>query len=852
MSRETIIEEALRIEVLSPTLLRVEERGPAGFEDRTTFHVADRSSEPFSFERVDSEIGVELRSEAWRVVVEGPRPGIECVRIHDPAGVLLFDGARPIPSSAFLPEPGQAIGCWAFQDTPRIVPPSWGALPPPAGDEDAQSGWDCENQARDVYIFLPGAEGYRRVVADFLRLTGKVSLPPLCAFGLIDSRYHPYRQDEALETIDTYRAHKIPLDIFVLDTDWRVGASHGYAINTQLLPDLEGFLREAHARGIRVMLNDHPEPHHPQALSPEELRYRWEGLSGLLKLGVDYWWFDRNWHVSLGSPAAGLSKEVWGMRLYHDVARAVRPHARPMVLSNVEGIDNGFLKHPPSPSAHRYPIWWTGDTRADWKDLARGVRNAVNGGLLSLLPYISEDLGGHVDMPDEELYARFVQFGALSPVCRLHCTAGMHRYPWRFGAAGEIAADYIRLRYRLLPTIYAAAHEAYEHGRPLLRRCDLEWPSHPEATSSTQYLLGDDLLVAPILEPVVPLEPVPATLLSRTDGKNGVDAEYFAGDVPEGAPAARAIEADICHTWHGRHPVPGLDVRRFAARWETILGPIPESGLYRIAVKTQGRVRMWIDRESVLDCTDPTAPVFKFIDRYLHQGSTHAIRIEYASLGRWGAQCEFVWGRHQRAKVAREIWLPPGAWTDVWTGEVRNGPATIKREAALPHVPMYARGGGVIFSIPPRETTGAAYWPELTLDLFPHAGVGACIREVVEDDGQTVEYASGVQRRTRVVHARQGDRIVLTIEAAHGSTPDAPMNRDLVLRWHGLPRSPTEVRINERPSKDFRWIRTTARLPIGGLADRAGALDSALLEIKIPSHPVREPLYIELPGLFPS
>ena len=52
--------------------------------------------------------------------------------------------------------------------------------------------------------------------------------------------------------------------------------------------------------------------------------------------------------------------------------------------------------------------------------------------------------------------------------------------------------------------LYAAAFEASRSGTPLMRRCDLEWPEMPEASDSTQYLLGDDLLVAPILEPARP------------------------------------------------------------------------------------------------------------------------------------------------------------------------------------------------------------------------------------------------------------------------------------------------------------------------------------------------------------
>jgi hypothetical protein len=849
MNREVIIDDVLRVQALSPTLLRVEERGSAGFEDRPSFYVLNREGPGAHLERTDRAGGVELRTEHWRVTVEGPRPAIENVRIHDAHGVLLFEGSRPIPTAAFLPNPSDAIAYWAFLDAPRVIPPPWGALPPPPGIDDPRSGWDFSNQARDAYIFLPREGGYSRVVADFLALTGRIPLPPLCALGVIDSRYHPYRQEEALDVIETFRRHRIPLDIFVLDTDWRVGASHGYAVNTELLPDLPGFIREAHARGVRVMLNDHPQPHAPGALAPEELRYRYEGLSSLLKIGVDYWWFDRNWHVSLDAPAAGITKEVWGMRLYHEVTRAVRPRARPLVLSNVEGIDNGVLNGPPSPAAHRYPIWWTGDTAARWRDLARGVQNAVDGGVRSLLPFISEDLGGHLYMPEQELYARFMQYGAFAPICRLHCTAGMHRHPWRYGAAGEIAAEYFRLRHRLLPTIYAAAHEAHAHGRPLLRRCDLEWPAHVEARASDQYLFGADLLVAPIVEPVVPLEPTPSNFLSTANGRPGVEAEYFNGNSVSGAPAARRIEADICHSWHREGPAPMVDRRRFAARWETRLGPIPESGLYRLALHTQGLARMWVDGECAIDSADPNAPVLKHADFYLHRGSIHRIRIEYVGTGTWGAHCEFLWGRHRRAAVERAIWIPPGEWHDIWTGEAVAGPLLITRRATLAQIPLFARAGGAIFSIPLRTSAGAAFWPELTIDLFAPAGAGAQMREIVEDDGLSIDYETGAVRRTRVLHARDADRIILNIEAARGAPPDAPVERRLTLRWHGLERMPAEILVNERPFDGVAWTQTDARLPLDDLAKRGGARATRVLEIKPPAHRADTALFVELRGL---
>ena len=492
----------VRVQPLGPYLVRIETRGPRGFEDRETFTVADRAGEPVAVQEWRGAGETAVATAHYRVVVPENAAGLAGVRVEDAAGATLCELSGALLGKKFLPAPSALPAVWVLGDAPRVVPPAWGALPPPDGAADATSGWDLANDAPDVYVFFPRAAGYARFRADFLRLTGGIPLVPLYALGLWYSRYYAYGEDTALATIDRFRAEGIPLDVFVADTDWRVGASCGYAVNPALFPDMARFVRQAHARQVRVMLNDHPEPKGKSALDPEELRFRRDGLVSLLEQGVDLWWFDRNWHTHLQAPAPGLEKEVWGMRLYRDVARGFRPDRRPLILSNVDGINNGRRDAPSHPAAHRFPVWWTGDTCAEWNYLRLGVSNAVDGGLVSLLPYVHEDLGGHHGQPDPELYVRFMQFGAFSPVARIHCTTQVHRYPWAYGAdVARIVGDYFRLRYRLLPLLYSAAYEAHRSGTPLLRRCDLEWPEFPEAADPAQYLLGDDLLVAPILEP---------------------------------------------------------------------------------------------------------------------------------------------------------------------------------------------------------------------------------------------------------------------------------------------------------------------------------------------------------------
>jgi alpha-D-xyloside xylohydrolase len=110
-------------------------------------------------------------------------------------------------------------------------------------------------------------------------------------------------------------------------------------------------------------------------------------------------------------------------------------------------------------------------------------------------------VGGFTGTPSPELYARWAQFGALSPLVRFHGTTS--RLPWEFPEfAAEIAVDALRLRYRLMPYIYSVAVESARTGVPMMRALLVDSPDDPAAwTAELEYRLGADLLVAPMVDP---------------------------------------------------------------------------------------------------------------------------------------------------------------------------------------------------------------------------------------------------------------------------------------------------------------------------------------------------------------
>ena len=775
----------VRIQLLSPTLVRLEERGPQGFEDRPTFLVVERNWPGTAFSREEEGGATIIRTKNYAVRVPTGGPSLGGVEVQSASGELLYRVEGALPARPRFPAPSDLAGAFVVADSPRVVPPAWGATPPPDGaampvNLVQTSGWELGNDAPDVYVFI-NAAGYAALRKEFLRLTGPIPLPPKFVLGFWNSRYHPYTEQEALGDIDRYRREGIPLDVFVVDTDWRVGGSGGYDVETRCFPDMARFLREAHSRHVKVMFNDHPQPNGMQPLEPKMLRFRWEGLTKLLGMGLDFWWFDRNWHDVIPGPTTGIATEEWGQRLYYDIEARFRPSERPLLMSMCSS----------QPSSHRYPIWWTGDIRSDWPSYRKAIADSVGYGV-RLLPWVNEDLGGFVGDPDPEFYVRFLEYGCLSPVARVHCNRGRIRYPWAFGEEAQtIVTDYIKLRYRLMPTLYAAARRAYDDGTPILRRCDLEWPAIPEAQDNSQYLLGDDLLVAPALASKWGSEvPLPTDLLRTPTGEPGLRAEYFANARLEGQPVLVRTDAILDFAWDAS-PGPGLDKERFSVRWTGWLGPIPATGEARFVTVTDDGVRLWLDGKLIINNWTSHDVTTDRASAMLEAGKSYDVKLEYFQ-GGGGAVCRLAWIPplpEEPTGSSRSVWIPPGVWEDAWTGEQVSGPRKLDVVSPLWHTPMYMRRGGIVLLAPAVQYTGEKPWDPVTVEAFAGRGAqGRVVREFYEDDGSTTGYQKGECARTQIELAQpEPGRVALTIQAVNGDFHGRQKKRAWIVRIHLAP-----------------------------------------------------------------
>jgi len=838
----------LRIQALSPTLVRLEVKGPHGFEDRPSFHAVERAWAGTPLQRADSGAEVVLRTARWSVWAPARAKDLRGLRIKDAAGATLWAWDGRLDSTRALPAPGERPLAWAVADTPRIIPPPWGATPAPAGAPlPGTSGWDLGNDAPDLYVFLPGGD-YATLRADLLRLTGPTGLPPLYLFGGFHSRYYPYTDRGVLGLVREYREREFPLDVFMVDTDWRVSASYGYDENLKLFPDMGEFLGKAHQLGVRVGFNDHPKPVADLALDPAEMQFRFDNLGRWLRLGVDFWWFDRNWEVSLAEPLPGLRKEVWGMRVFHDTTLAFHPDRRPLIMANVDGVDNGHLNRPSDMAAHRFPFQWTGDTLVGWATVREGVANAVKLGVHSLVPYVSEDLGGHEGIPSPELYLRSYQSGALSAVVRPHCSNSPFfvREPWALGPEVEaIARDYLRMRYRLLPHLYAAARRNFDTGEPLLRRLDLAFPQRPEAAANDQYLLGDGLLVAPITDGGPCLQPVPPGWLRTVGGQPGLLLELFPNENLLGQPRAGRVEPRVDADWSDSPPGPGIALDHFSARWT---GTVTPDRPAQLGMRMEEGGRLWLDGRLVVDQWIHSARNLGLDPVTLEPGRTHDLKVELRH-SEGGASCQLFFRPMELPSrpAVRKVWLPEGEWINAWNGDRIRGPRTVEVSAGPAVAPLFLRAGSLFALAPDMQHTGEKPWDPLTLDVYPHPAAPARA-ELYEDDGISNGYLRGACRRTALEARMDPDRkrVTVKIGPAAGTWPDAPGARAWGVRLHAPPGlGPVqEVRVDGVRSAGWRLIaKGLAATPF---QLQGPALDGDVVEVELPSMPVAGGRVVEL------
>ncbi|MEU8685724.1 glycoside hydrolase family 31 protein [Streptomyces sp. NPDC048611] len=394
-----------------------------------------------------------------------------------------------------------------------------------------------------------------RVLQVWTALTGAPALPPQWALGYQHARWGFGGEAEVRRVVAGYQERELPLSAVHLDID-HFDRHRVFTVDKERYPDLPGLARDLRADGVRLVSIVDPavkaEPGDAvyeggaaadafvqdargrevrglvwpgESVYPDftDARVRkWWGAQYAERLaqGFSGFWHDMNEPVSFAAFGEGtlprsarhaLEGRGGDHREAHNVyglamARAgfeglceLRPGERPFLFSRA-----GWA------GMQRYGGSWSGDVATGWPGLRASLSLVLGLGLCGV-PYSGPDVGGFSGVPSPELYLRWFQLGSFMPLFRTHSALGAgRREPWEYGSEVlDHARTALRERRRLLPYFGTLGQLARLAGAPYVRPL---WWSAPRDRAlrdcEDAFLLGDALLVAPVLAAGVTRRPV--------------------------------------------------------------------------------------------------------------------------------------------------------------------------------------------------------------------------------------------------------------------------------------------------------------------------------------------------------
>lgn len=395
-------------------------------------------------------------------------------------------------------------------------------------------GLGVEDEALDLFLMVSDKPSQR--LADYTSLTGRSVTPPLWAFGYWMGRCRYHSREQMLTVSEQMEEHDVPCDVLHLDPDWlvvdrlntdfiwnedrfgprldfvRALASSGRRLSVWELPYIDPIsprYRELESQGLLVRTEDGETAGIGGTPTPDG---RPRGLMDFANSEARRWWTEQHrpfledgvavfkTDFGEGFPRDGVMATDIPQTHHHNLYPLWYNAATSDAIRKVTGAPPLVWGRSGWAGSHRYPGQWGGDAESS----TAGMQATLRGGLsyaISAPGFWSHDIGGFYG-PEltPELYVRWTQFGAFSPLMRAH---GLRpREPWEFGhEALRISRRWIRRRYELLPYLWQQAQESVRHGLPLMRPLNLEFPEDPAARGVDDvFMLGESLLVVPVFD----------------------------------------------------------------------------------------------------------------------------------------------------------------------------------------------------------------------------------------------------------------------------------------------------------------------------------------------------------------
>ncbi|MCR5202952.1 MAG: alpha-xylosidase [Lachnospiraceae bacterium] len=385
----------------------------------------------------------------------------------------------------------------------------------------------------NLEYFVIGGEDLEDVISNYTTLTGKPALPPAYTFGLWLSTSFTTNYDE--ETINSFidgmAERKIPLQVFHFDCFWMKGYEWcNFEWDKEQFPDPPAMLKRLHDKGLEVCcwINSYIGQKSKLFDIGKEKGYFIKNPDGSV-FQTDFWqpgmaivdftnpeaceWF-KGLLRSLYEMGVNNIKTDFGERIptnvvYYDGSDPIKMHNYYTYLYNkvvFESLEEFFGKdkaclfaRSATVGGQKFPVHWGGDCYAEYSAMAETVRGGLS--LCSSgFGFFSHDMGGFEATAPADVYKRWCAFGLMSTHSRLHGSTS-YRVPWAYDdEACDVLRFYTVLKGELMPYLWAQANKTHTTGVPMMRSMVIAFSDETACKYlDQQYMLGDNLLIAPVM-----------------------------------------------------------------------------------------------------------------------------------------------------------------------------------------------------------------------------------------------------------------------------------------------------------------------------------------------------------------
>lgn len=382
-----------------------------------------------------------------------------------------------------------------------------------------------EEKQLDYYLFVGSI---KEILGNYTNLTGRSPMPPKFSFGTWISRMSYLSQQQILDVAKTLRQKKFPADVIHMDVSWFTGDWRcDWQFDKTRFPDHEAMCRELHDDGFKFSLWQDPyvlkgtapwkEASEKKLLAKTKVPFAFTGqfeaapidftkpeaaewyknrlIRPLLEAGVDVIKTDFGEGIQPSMELAGGSGHA-----LHNVYPLLYNKAAYEITKEVHGEDNAMVwGRSAYAGSQRYPVQWSGDNAATYGSMQGSLRGGLGYGL-SGFTFWSQDTGGFVGEPTDELTIRWTQLSIFQSHLRYHGCYPF-REPWQYAEKTQnILREYLNYRYQLIPYLYSESIDSAASGLPVLRPLVLDYQDDRTVHAiDDQFMSGRSILVAPVM-----------------------------------------------------------------------------------------------------------------------------------------------------------------------------------------------------------------------------------------------------------------------------------------------------------------------------------------------------------------